>query len=1732
MLWINLSAFISYRAFSQEAAGEIAFHYETSLRLKQVSKRNTAIYEQLFYIHRRRAGTDEAADDRAYRLSEGLLSDYLYDCIMVELKESLHDYTAVAWSAGDEDPGMEGSDPGDAQPADADDDNSRSGTPPTFTAMDSGDLVRRIYEKGFTIRGVPLDEATGIYRPEQGVKTDLHYIPFIASASNARRGEYLFVRDDLARELMERMTLDIVTFRQDKRYGMAPVINAPLFGHGKVFNAAKLSAYIGLGLSDGVSVKECLARLRGRTGADEIARLKALLTWDETNTVVVPDADRYPLNADQLAPYVWTMQEQSVLPEGSPWCVDAPGADAPELATLLDKLAGAWQDPHACLTPEEAALLTGCARQALDQLPEQEETVYFGRMPLLRRIRTAEGKHYLPLYALLLTATAYIRANRSAEYARPVAIDKGDIDGWAGEQLFGQGRPTLHTLNRLVRESDKGCSVRLTASRAGISITVHPDGNVRPFAPELQRPHLMWGMSLIDMLCRPPQEQDSWPAYWVRNRDFLDVQLRLGNWNSGDAMAEMLGMLRDALETLCAEKGCGSLAGLDAASVHDALGKVAAGSRFQQLRRACGRKDGFDNLCNMSDGMGFATPEVFEAMEVLLSAGAKPDPANRLNAVIIRLPQIKGVLIKLDFHRLFSEQISELQQEGVLPSGAPGQLEVIRDVFDRCRRMKDDHGNPRIKVIFTRSMFKACSIFENMAGGRDQEEPDPWKQYWDLCRKYSHGLLIAGKNSAPAGTVRLNYQFLSTMDIREEELRAMVADTLDKYTGAGLMQAETLLPDQGNTESASATEEHEDAPEDNPDQDSELTDDDAPFHEKALLQALLEKQPALWSSTYVRSAVLKEIRTEVIDRLMRARLTVPGDIRLCVGDVDAICRKIICRQLLSRDAFVHSPINDLGSNSYGLGQYYAPGGADAPWSLQWLKDMVKPGAAQPQQRVRQFSQLLGWWSSHQPARIATSLDRLMAAVLDGVHAMDGGLTAWRELAEEKPAEAWNGLMQAAGIQAAAKAFADDTAPAGQVLVMSRNPHLSRGESAIVAPLDPETQKKYDDRYGHLTGVVFCPNAALYVMGGADCDGDRVNLCTSLTVLEAVSRGNNQAAALVREVLTRKNELARYCIGRSAADNSRPADETPRDASDGENGETQQSAPTQEKTRSRKAAAKLFGLLAQNLQALPAWHDGNTIRKDCAIPLIFAGSGTKKLADTGIDLFEGFYDAFRLTGEQRIGIDSLACLQETAHCYNRVTGLDENERLLHHYLTHLRLWNLALQTGLEIDMAKTSIRAVSVPLMTQAGEGTLGIAALSRRKHTPYRAYLDAYRDYCARNKRTQQARVPLRDIGSVVRAAGSIQAAARRLTEDERYGGALNRLPDIVLAVLREKEAAIGSALGNPGDKVLLRSFLRRAEDGHALCAPDAADTVGIVVQPRQGVVLDTAEKRMCFLIMAYLLRTRMAREEDALRTVRNATYLTICSHMMRHAPMDEGDQALEALLPSGGGRPFLEAESVMGDAPGIPEAKRLPAGATQPVAAQQRRPARKKQGQDDVLLRAYAILCAKGGGKNPLRNMSVWLSRFYCAQSRAKRAEVLRMLLETAGDHDSRLHHLLDAVGRQDAEDPCSSPALHALTDEYGIILFKQLLKLHATDRKVEIPRRYRLDAGQGQSAVIPASIGALRAELLKTGDAEQLYRVTRGMLENEAYNLPEFLFLHLNREELLKQVECAGKEDRHVLV
>lgn len=130
------------------------------------------------------------------------------------------------------------------------------------------------------------------------------------------------------------------------------------------------------------------------------------------------------------------------------------------------------------------------------------------------------------------------------------------------------------------------------------------------------------------------------------------------------------------------------------------------------------------------DGEGLISPRLAD----LLDMGH--------NSFQIRMPYIKGVVHRVDFAALLSEL----------------DTPYITDMWG------NRHNPTDVDIILTSSMFKGLKWMSDNGLS--------WSEYLERCRKYNHALYVSGKDKTEVqDTTELNYQFLNTLSVTDEEFR-------------------------------------------------------------------------------------------------------------------------------------------------------------------------------------------------------------------------------------------------------------------------------------------------------------------------------------------------------------------------------------------------------------------------------------------------------------------------------------------------------------------------------------------------------------------------------------------------------------------------------------------------------------------------------------------------------------------------------------------------------------------------------------------------------------------------------------------------------------------------------------------------------------------------------------------------------------------------------------------------
>lgn len=733
--------------------------YENSLLLRRIRKRNTVFFDQFTKVL-----------GLAYDLSDVRL-DLLYDAILVNFSSLADDGSSYA-AIGDEE----------------------------LVAVDNLRLKELLYFRGFTITGVPKrDEKTGLRpvnkenAPETG---DVHYRAFVASASMARKGQLLFVNEAHYKELMERLTLGFYSWDEAEHRLKMPTAKtveegAACFQKDFKVPAAKFFAYLGLTLSDGVSMEEQSHAWEEEYG--EAAKLPEL----NEKTVFVAKDWKLPARAyyEALGDYAWVIEpEKNPLPKEN------------RLEWFFGQFAK--EDRSAAVTRWKA-----CVTQELKKPPEK---LAFGGM--LSATASLEPNRFGYIWAMALLCK---------RDGKPGAREQGGELGQALEKLFADLKDgteeTWNTLKNLFDNQERFC------------IAVDGDGK--------------------------------------------------------------------------------STATHGGKALH--FGFEAADSRTYAAKLR--RTSELTTCFSMFDGIGLCDSKTFDQLERLLLCRKKPEEKRRVSAVIIRLPWLKGVLVRCDFMEFFEEKAQEDLQN-----------KEIEDIFGCKRRLGD------IRMILTDSMLKGCKYLKNLQKNGKRLD-DPWAYYWEKVNQYGISLLIAGKNSPEHRKERINYQFLSTAGLSDQTAEQLCRETAQSLMDDLNDRKLTAQDEKAGEDTAAPDIPVEDTPEDDEAEAAKVSN--APEEQQELIiesfQALMDAadeqtKKELRQTKYVKTMAQTRARTRLLDA-MKGRLEVAGDYRFVAPDLLAMLYYLFEVYLKNeKTPELNSLLNTTDKTCKGHGYYYAPG-ESTPW---------------------------------------------------------------------------------------------------------------------------------------------------------------------------------------------------------------------------------------------------------------------------------------------------------------------------------------------------------------------------------------------------------------------------------------------------------------------------------------------------------------------------------------------------------------------------------------------------------------------------------------------------------------------------------------------------------------------------------------------------------------------------------------------------------------------------------
>lgn len=207
---------------------------------------------------------------------------------------------------------------------------------------------------------------------------------------------------------------------------------------------------------------------------------------------------------------------------------------------------------------------------------------------------------------------------------------------------------------------------------------------------------------------------------------------------------------------------------------------------------------------------------------------------------MVRLPWIKGLLVKFDFRKFIQEHSFD----------SNCNLGIIKDIYG------DEHDiyKENIKYIFTASQFKMHKYYDN------------WDAYKKAYKKYNCTAGRINQEEEYIPNARINYQMLQTLtDIKPREMRSLARKTIEEIEQIGWDFRTTM-------KLLGATEEN----------------NNANYIQKSLII-----YPELMRDKYSRE-VIKDVRRSLIKWGKAGKLAIDGKYCFLAPDLYAFCEWLFC----------------------------------------------------------------------------------------------------------------------------------------------------------------------------------------------------------------------------------------------------------------------------------------------------------------------------------------------------------------------------------------------------------------------------------------------------------------------------------------------------------------------------------------------------------------------------------------------------------------------------------------------------------------------------------------------------------------------------------------------------------------------------------------------------------------------------------------------------------------------
>lgn len=209
---------------------------------------------------------------------------------------------------------------------------------------------------------------------------------------------------------------------------------------------------------------------------------------------------------------------------------------------------------------------------------------------------------------------------------------------------------------------------------------------------------------------------------------------------------------------------------------------------------------------------------------------------------MIRLPWIKGLLVKFDFRKF-------IQEHSLNPNC---NLGIIKDIYGDVHDIYKEN----IKYIFTKSQFKMYKYYDN------------WNEYKEAYKKYNCTAGKINQEEEYIPNARINYQMLQTLtDVKPREMRSLAKKTIEEIEEIGQDYRTTMRL-------LGAIEENVDA---------------------NYIQKSLMLYPELIRDKYSRE-IIKDVKRSLVKWGKAGKLAIDGKYCFLAPDLYAFCEWLFCSE--------------------------------------------------------------------------------------------------------------------------------------------------------------------------------------------------------------------------------------------------------------------------------------------------------------------------------------------------------------------------------------------------------------------------------------------------------------------------------------------------------------------------------------------------------------------------------------------------------------------------------------------------------------------------------------------------------------------------------------------------------------------------------------------------------------------------------------------------------------------